>query len=191
MAMSPWEPFADFTSLRDAMSHLFDESVIAPRGMGGMQLLGRAIPVDVREMENEYVIEASLPGWQPDEVEVAALPNAIAIRAKRQREQQREEQGRFVRRERIFDEVTRTIPLPGAINPEHVTASFENGVLKLHAPKAEGAKAKQVTIQSGQQTGQIAPANGRGASSNDQSASAPAQDTAQTTAQGASSSQSS
>src|SRR5689334_23876896 len=52
MAMSPWEPFADFTSLRDAMSHLFDESVIAPRGMGGMQLLSRAIPVDVREMEN-------------------------------------------------------------------------------------------------------------------------------------------
>jgi HSP20 family protein len=191
MAMSPWEPVADFTSLREAMNRLFEESLIAPRGMGGMQLLSRAIPVDVREMENEYVIEASLPGWQPDEVEVAALPNAIAIHAKRQREQQREEQGRFVRRERMFDEMARTIQLPGAINPADVTASFEHGVLTLHAPKAAGAKAKQVTIQSGQQTGQIAPANGRGTSSNDQSASAPAQDAAQTTAQGASSSQSS
>jgi len=116
MAMSPWEPFADFTSLREAMNRLFEESVIAPRGMGGMQLLSRGIPVDVRDMENEYVIEASLPGWQPDEVQVMALPNAIAIRAKRQREQQIEEQGRFVRRERIFDEMARTIPLPGAIN---------------------------------------------------------------------------
>jgi HSP20 family protein len=186
MAMSPWEPFADFTSLREAMNRLFEDSVIAPRGMGGMQLLSRAIPVDVRDMENEYVIEASLPGWQPDEVQVTALPNAIAIRARRQRERQAEEQGRFVRRERTFDEVARTIPLPGPINSGEVTASFEQGVLTLHAPKAEGAKAKQVTIQSGQQTGQIAPANGRGASSSEQGASAPAQNTAQ----GASSSQS-
>jgi len=34
MTMSPWEPFADFTSLREAMNRLFEDSVIAPRGMG-------------------------------------------------------------------------------------------------------------------------------------------------------------
>jgi HSP20 family protein len=172
MAMSPWEPFSELTSLREAMNRLFEESVIAPRGMGGISLLSRAIPVDVREMDNEYMIEASLPGWQPEEVQVTALPNAIAIRAKRQREQQTEEQGRFVRRERMFDEVARTVPLPGAINPDDVTASFEHGVLTLHAPKAEGAKAKQIPVQSAQPSGQSSSSNG-------QSVSASAQNTAQ------------
>jgi HSP20 family protein len=152
MALTPWEPFDELmrepfeglVSLRDAVNRLFEESVISPRRFAPF---GRVFPVDVRETDTDYVIEAALAGFKPEELQITALENTVTIQATRKREQKTEQAGKYVRQERYEGEMSRTVGLPGPIDPDKVSAIYEHGVLTLHAPKTEAAKAKQITVQ--------------------------------------------
>jgi len=53
----------------------------------------------------------------------------------------------YVRRERFEGDMTRIITLPTHILPEKVVATYEQGVLKLHVPKSEEVKPKQIPIK--------------------------------------------
>ncbi len=158
MALTPWEPFDELmrqpfeglVSLRDVMNRLFEESVISPRRVAPF---GRVFPVDIRETEKDYVIEAALAGFKPEEMQITALENTVTIQATRQHEQKTEQQaGKYVRQERYAGEVSRTIGLPGPIDPDKVTATYERGVLTLHVPKTEAAQAKQIKVQTKEST---------------------------------------
>jgi HSP20 family protein len=152
MALTPWEPFEEWTRepfagilpLRDAMSRLLEESFISPTRFEPFR---RAFPVDIRETDTEYVLEASLPGIKPDEMEITALENTLTIRATRKYAEEKKEAGRYVRREQYVGEVSRTIGLPGTIMPDKITAAYEHGVLTLHVPKAEAAKRTSIKVK--------------------------------------------
>lgn len=158
MALTPWEPFGDIVrepfegmlSLRDAMNRLLEESVIGPTRFGAF---GRIFPVDVRDTENAYVVEASLPGIKPDEMQVTATENTVTIRATRKHEEKGEKAGKFVRRERYEGEFVRTIGLPSPIDLGKISATYEQGVLTLQVPKTEAAKAREIKVQVKQTTG--------------------------------------
>src|SRR4051794_25263711 len=61
MTIERWDPFREAVSLRDAMNSLLQESFVRPTNFLS-QDGPAALPVDVSETENEYVIKASLPG---------------------------------------------------------------------------------------------------------------------------------
>lgn len=151
MALAPREPFEEWlstpleglVSLRDAMNRLVSSSVIPPRLLGPF---GRILPVDVRETDSEFVIDASLPGIKPAEMQITATDNTITIRATRKTEEETTGTGTYVRRERYEGEMSRIIELPSPIDPNKVTATYEHGVLVLHAPKTEAAKARQIAV---------------------------------------------
>ncbi len=144
MALMPWEPFEEFTPLREAMNRMLEGGFISPRRFG---LYARSFPVDLRETESEYVIEASLPGMKPDEMQITAVENAVTIRASTKREKKVEKAGTYVRQERYEGEVIRTIGLPGPIDRDKIAATYEQGILTLHIPKTEEAKAKKIAVQ--------------------------------------------
>lgn len=152
MALTQWEPFGEMSrepfegmlSLRDAMNRLLEESFIGPTRFG---TLGRAFPVDVRETDSDYVIEASLPGIKPNEMQVTATQNTVTIRATRKHEEKTEKTGKYVRRERYEGEFSRTIGLPGPVDPSRITATYEQGVLAVQVPKTEAAKSKEIKVQ--------------------------------------------
>jgi HSP20 family protein len=157
MALTPWEPPDELVrqpiegavSLRDVMNRLFEDSVISPRRFAPF---GRVFPVDVRETDTDYVIEAALAGFEPEELQVTALENTVTIQATRKGEQKTERTGKYVRQERYEGEVSRTIGLPGPIDLDKVTATYEQGVLTLHVPKTEAAKVKPIKVQSKEST---------------------------------------
>ena len=154
MAMSPWEPvdevmdeaWGGLMPLRRAMNRLLEDSYIRA---ANVQPFRQLFPVDLRETENEYVIDASLPGVKPEEIQITAAESMLTIQATRksEREEKDKKSGRYVRHELYEGEVSRSIRLPGTIDANKVTASYERGVLTLHMPKAEAAKAKQITVQ--------------------------------------------
>ena len=143
--MQPWQPFESFTPLRDVMNRLMEESFVWPMRLE--TAYGRVFPVDVFEDENSYTIEATLPGAKPDELQVNATDNSITIHATVKREDRDPKTGAYVRRERFEGEMTRSVTLSAPIDPSKVTAAYENGVLKLTAPKADVGKPKQVQVQ--------------------------------------------
>jgi HSP20 family protein len=134
-------------SLHEAMDRLFNESVVPSQGTDGGAL---ALPVNVREEKDEYVITAALPGVRPEDVQIEATSNTITISGETSDEREVDE-GSYVRRERRFGRFLRTLELPVEINAEGAEASFENGVLMLRVPKSEATKPKQVRVTSGKQ----------------------------------------
>lgn len=139
-----WEPFGMATPLREAVNRLFEDSFISPARLDPM--LARGLPVDVFESEGEYIIEASLPGVKPEDLEVTATEETISIRAAIKHETRDTTKGTYIRRERQEGEVYRSVTLRTPIDPAKVSASFEHGVLRLTAPKSELAKPRHVTV---------------------------------------------
>jgi len=141
----------DFMSLHEAMDRLFNESVVPSQATENGSI---ALPVNIREEKDGYVITAALPGVRPEDVQIEATSNTITISGETSDEREVDE-GQYVRRERRFGRFVRMLELPVEINAEGAEASFENGVLTLRLPKSEATKPRQVRVNS--QPGQQAP----------------------------------
>lgn len=151
MSMIPRDPFEALMPLREAMNRLFEESFVGPR----FEFFpARPFPLDISESEDkqQYVIEASVSGFKPEEIQVTAEGDTLTIHAAK-KEEKKEEKGTYVRRERYAGEMSRSVTLPTAIDVNQIQATYEHGVLTLRVPKAEGAKPKQISIQVKETTG--------------------------------------
>jgi HSP20 family protein len=58
-------------------------------------------------------------------------------------------------RERRYGAFSRSISLPSGIQSDQISANYENGVLKLHLPKAEEVKPKRIQIKAGESSRMI------------------------------------
>jgi HSP20 family protein len=145
MNLVPWEPFEGLTPLREAMNQLLEGSFV---GLNRFEPFGRFFPLDVLENEGEYVIEASLPGVKPDQLQITATENLVTIRAtvKGGEEKPKGKEGTYVRRERYTGEITRTVALPLPVDADKITATYEHGVLTLQAPKVPKLQPKQIPV---------------------------------------------
>jgi HSP20 family protein len=147
MSMIWRDPFETLTPLRDAMGRLFEESFVGPR----FELVfGRTFPVDVYEdaEKKSYIVEASLPGFKPEEIQVTVEGDTLLIQAKKEKEEEiKSEKGNYVRRERYEGEMSRVITLSTMIDASKAEATYEHGLLKLYIPKTEQIKAKQIPIK--------------------------------------------
>jgi HSP20 family protein len=89
-------------------------------------------------------IVAEVPGMSKDDLNIKIQGNYLEIGGKR--EVKAPEGYRVHRSERGATSFTRSFTLPSEINVEKVEASLESGMLTLTLPKAEAARAKQITI---------------------------------------------
>ena len=144
--MVPWEPFREMMSLRDAMNRLFEESVLRPGFLSGSETSSAGAPVDVYETEDSVVLKAAVPGIKPEDIDVTITGDVLTIKGEFKPEEQTEKQRNFIRQERRFGSFCRQLTLPTAIDSNHVSAIFENGILTLDMPKREEVKPKSVKI---------------------------------------------
>jgi HSP20 family protein len=146
MSMIWKDPSEALMPLREAVNRLFEDSFIWPGRLEAFT--GRTFPVDVYETKDQqgYVVEASLPGAQPEDISITAIGDTLTISYATKGEE-KVEKPNYVRRERYEGELRRTISLPTQIDPEKVQATYEHGVLKLVVPKVEAAKPKQISVK--------------------------------------------
>ena len=149
MAMERWEPMRDMMSLRDAMERLIQESFARPAGSILPAMRG-AVPLDVIEKGDAFEVRASLPGINPEDVHVTVQDETLTIRGEMSGEQERKEEN-WILRERRSGSFYRSITLPSPLDADKATARFDQGVLVLNIPKAERAKAKQISVGGRQQ----------------------------------------
>jgi HSP20 family protein len=105
-----------------------------------------SVALDVAENEEGYIVKASLPGVTADDVELTLEDNVLTIKGEIKADETIEDAQYHVR-ERRFGSFSRSIRFPVQVNSTAVTASFENGVLRLHVPKAEEVKPKRIEIK--------------------------------------------
>jgi HSP20 family protein len=106
------------------------------------------LPLDIRQTEDAYVIEASVPGFTPEQVKVTVDQNWLVIQADRSQESEAAEGG-WVRRERRSASAQRRLALPEEVDVENVSASFVNGELVITVPRTTKAGPRQVPLTTG------------------------------------------
>ena len=103
--------------------------------------------LDMFDRDGDVVVRADLPAVGKDDVEVTLTGNRLTIRAhKRKDDEVRDEH--VYRRERRWGEIVRCVAVPEGVDPEHVAASFRNGVLEICLPRTAGSRpaARKVRI---------------------------------------------
>lgn len=133
--------------LRREFDRFFEETEGMMPGMLRPSRSGGWMPaVDIRETAEEVIVEAELPGVKKEDIDIRIEDNTLFLRGER-REEREERQGEFFRTERTFGSFQRAFTLPGMVDSQKVRAVFRNGILSLHLPKSEQAKARQITIK--------------------------------------------
>lgn len=105
-----------------------------------MNTASASMKVDVKESENAYELTADLPGARKEDISLSYENSYLTIAAKRNGEtEEKDENGRYIRRERHYGEVSRSFYIEG-IDEENVAASFTDGVLRVTLPKASAER---------------------------------------------------
>jgi HSP20 family protein len=143
-SLERWEPFREMVSLRDAVQNLLAESLAKPDGEAGTTLVPA---VDVHETPEAYEVQVSMPGIKPEDVQVTVHGNTLTINGESKFEEKKTE-GNWIVRERRHGKFSRSMTLPCSLDSDKAVAKTENGVVKLHLPKAEKERPRQIKVGS-------------------------------------------
>ncbi|MBC3887052.1 Hsp20 family protein [Acetobacterium paludosum] len=96
--------------------------------------------IDVKENDKEYIIDAEIAGYNKEDIHVKYNDDRLTISVSK-KEEKNEENERYIHKERSFSSMQRTVYLPN-VSESEVKAAFENGVLKVTAPKSKESEKK-------------------------------------------------
>jgi len=91
---------------------------------------------DIYEKDGKYFVEASIAGFNKDEIKVEAEDGSIIISAEKNEDSKEENKDKkYLRRERHFHSKVQRAFYLGDIDEDSIKASFDNGVLTVEVPK--------------------------------------------------------
>ena len=102
--------------------------------------------VDVHEDEDNYYIDADLPGLDKKDIAINIENNVLTLSGSRDDKREEKKKG-YYRLERQTGRFERSFHLGENVDYSKANAEFEKGVLKVVIPKKEEAKPKQLDIK--------------------------------------------
>ena len=91
---------------------------------------------DVRETDNTYELDVDLPGFKKDEVQLDLKDGYLTISAAKGLDKdQVDKKGKYIRQERYAGACSRSFFVGEGIEPQDVSAKFEDGILRVSLPK--------------------------------------------------------
>lgn len=132
------EPFEE-RWMRDSMERMMDRWF--PRFIG----VEGDLALDMYETDDSVVVQVSVPGVNPDDVDVSVMGDTLTIKGEAKSERNVDDKN-YVHRELRYGRFSRTVTLPTPVNVDKADAQFKNGVLTVTLPKAEEAKSKTIRV---------------------------------------------
>jgi HSP20 family protein len=142
------KPNTSTTIVREDLENLFDRFI--GRGLSGAPARvfdTMWVPsLDFSEDEKNYIVRLEAPGIPKDDLEVNLEGQLLTISGRRhfEKEEQNEE---YFWREREQGRFVRTVRLPSSVNAAKVEATYDNGVMTIRLPKADGGAKNRITIK--------------------------------------------
>lgn len=105
-------------------------------------------PVNIRETENDYVLEVIAPGFQKEDFQISLDNNTLTISVEKKAENENPNE-KYIRKEYRQQTFKRSFTIDENIAAENIVAKYLNGVLTLNLPKKVEVKTatKEITIQ--------------------------------------------
>jgi HSP20 family protein len=138
-----WDPFSELEDLYQRMGQLMGSAF---EGMRQPLSQAWAPLADLTQTEDAYVAEVELPGVKKDDISVEVAGQELAITGEYN---DTGTEGTALRRGRRTGRFEYRVMLPGQADPDKITASLADGVLRVTVPKAETDKPRRIEITAG------------------------------------------
>ncbi len=104
----------------------------------------KIMKTDIKEKGDNYIIEVDLPGYEKENIELEIENGYLKVTAKIDNSvDDSDEEERYIHKERIYGECSRSFYVGEDLKEDDVKASFKNGILKLVLPKQEQKKLEE------------------------------------------------
>jgi HSP20 family protein len=100
------------------------------------------MPIDIREDEDQFVVEADVPGLAPEDLEIVATPERLLLKGSR-----KVNETGTLRRERSEFSFERVLALPRGIDTAAIEATLDAGVLTVKLPKRSEDRPRTVAVK--------------------------------------------
>jgi len=131
-----WTPFRELDLMERRMRRMLEDVGFGPI----------TVPAaDVYETPEEFVVELEVPGFKEQDLGLEVTDHTLTVRGEVKVETEEKEKT-FILHERLEQTFERRFQLPEDADTEKLVATFDDGVLEIHAPKAPEAKPRKVAI---------------------------------------------
>lgn len=92
------------------------------------------VPVNVTELNSEYVVQAEVPGFGGRDIKISVEPRCLAVSGEIQTKEEGENRN-LIRSAQCANRIFRTLDLPSDVDRSRVIATVQDGILTVHLPK--------------------------------------------------------
>jgi len=148
MTLRPvWHPLTDAVSLRDAMDRLVADSFISPHTLLGTVGVNLPVAANLYETNDGYIAQFSLPGVDPDQVQVTVQGDTVHLKGERTNQT-------FEHAQQVWNGIgqghfEQAFSLPTAVDGQGAEATYAWGILTLRLAKAQHARAHTIKVGAG------------------------------------------
>ena len=104
------------------------------------------LTIDVYQTPDDIVVESTIAGVKPEDLDISITNEAVTIRGKREKTETIKDENYFYQ-ECYWGKFSRSIILPQEIDSEKAVASLKNGILVIRLPKLNRQKSKKLKIK--------------------------------------------
>jgi len=104
------------------------------------------LTIDVYQTEEEIIVESTIAGVDPDDIEIDATSDSVTIRGERQKSAEVMNADYFYQ-ECFWGRFSRSVILPQEVDPDKAYSSLKNGVLTVHLPKINKDRARKISVK--------------------------------------------
>lgn len=130
---SPWQ------NIHNMLDSFFTEDTI-------MRNFNENFKIDIKNNDNDYVVQADLPGMKKEDVKISFNDGTLTISVNKE-ENRDSNNDNYIHRERSFSSMSRSMYLEN-VNSESIKAKLDEGVLTISLPKSSASESKKdITVE--------------------------------------------
>jgi len=146
MTIVRWNPRRDMLGLRDEMDQIFGNFFGWPKRYVERNELGWTPRVNVRELDDKFMLTAEIPGMAKDDIKVEVQDHQLMITGEKKLQDDKNGKDYHVC-EICYGKFERTFTLPDNVDTKKIDAEYKDGILNLAIPKTEEAKPKEIKVK--------------------------------------------
>ncbi len=134
-----WDPFHEIRQLQEEMNQTF-------YAQSQKKASKRAPLINVWSGQDGLIVRSELPGVSPDKIDISVVGRDLTIKGSVEPHEVKDGE-RFIRRERDYEDFSRTVTLPYRVDSEQTEAQFKNGVLTVTLKRPQEDKPRKITVK--------------------------------------------
>jgi HSP20 family protein len=128
MVLRHWEPFRELRQIQENKDRLWRNFGQEEGKAGNVE--NWAIPLDVVQQGDNIIVKASVPGVNPEDIDVSIENDVLTIKGQTKEEREHQE-GNYLMRERRAGSFYRALRLPDTLDSDQAQPHYEHGVLSI------------------------------------------------------------